>query len=207
MKISELKAQAKQDISKTQQGMLILDELINDGVASAASAACGVGQLVVGGPMSVGLVDVYEKNARGEKSKVGDLFSGFNNFGRTFVGYLLTSIFVFLWSLLLIVPGIIKALAYSMVPYLQHEDKELSGSAAIANSMVMMEGHKGKLFLLRLSFIGWDILSALTCGILYICYVGPYYHACEYRFYQAIKAENAQGTAPEEQKAPEADAQ
>ena len=98
----------------------------------------------------------------------------------------LRELYTLLWGLLLIVPGIVKSLSYAMTPYIMAEQPELSASDAIEKSMVMMEGHKLDLFLLHLSFIGWDILAAITAGIGNLV-LNPYKNAAITAFYQELK--------------------
>lgn len=81
---------------------------------------------------------------------------------------------IFLWSLLLIIPGIIKSYEYRMVPYLLAENPNISEEEAFRYSKQMMDGQKFETFVLELSFIGWDILSACTLGLVGIFYVQPY---------------------------------
>lgn len=95
------------------------------------------------------------------------LLVGFkNNYVRSLVTALLRSVYIFLWSLLLIIPGIIKAYAYSMSFYLLNKEPELQHSDAITKSKDYMNGHKMDIFLLHLSYIGWFFLSLFTAGIL-----------------------------------------
>ena len=82
--------------------------------------------------------------------------------------------YVFLWSLLLIVPGIVKGYEYRMIPYLLAENPRLSKAEAFRLSKQMMDGEKGHAFLLDLSFIGWVLLTVCTCGLLGLFYVAPY---------------------------------
>lgn len=121
---------------------------------------------------------------------------GLNTLGRAFTGgsYLncvktlfLRDLYVFLWSLLLVVPGVIKALEYSQVEYLLAEDPSLSTKEALARSKEMMVGNKWKYLVLLLSFIGWHILSALTFGLLEVFFVHPYELLTEGAFYEAIR--------------------
>lgn len=81
---------------------------------------------------------------------------------------------IFLWALLLIVPGIVKMYEYYMVPYILAENPDMEYKAALQMSRDMMDGNKWKTFVLGLSFILWDILGALTLGIVEILYVQPY---------------------------------
>ena len=91
--------------------------------------------------------------------------------------------------MLFIIPGIVKAYAYRMVPYILKEHPELSGTQAITLSRRMMKGNKGDAFVLDLSFIGWILLSALTFGILHLFYVGPYIQATDAELYKVVRAD------------------
>ncbi len=111
---------------------------------------------------------------RGEDPPFGDLFSTFRTYGAVVKAMFLRDLYTFLWSLLFIIPGVIKGLAYMMVPYIIYENPHLTASQALDVSEKMTDGYKGDLFVLGLSFIGWNMLSALTGGILGIFYVNPY---------------------------------
>jgi len=118
------------------------------------------------------------------------LFDGFKgerylrNVAQMFLKYL----FIFLWTLLLIVPGIIKTFSYAMVPFILADDAiELGEESSITVSRRMMHGHKGELFVLYLSFIGWMLLSMLTLGVLWLLYVGPYFEQTRAIFYEKVK--------------------
>ena len=142
--------------------------LIVSGIVSAASGVtCGIAALVVGGPLEYGCIRVYLRVVRheDEHAEIKHLFKGFaGKIGQTFVVELLVFIYTFLWSLLLIIPGIIKSYAYSATMYLVHE-KDLSGNEAITASRRLMRGRKWKLFCLDLSFIGWYIVGFLCLGV------------------------------------------
>jgi len=116
---------------------------------------------------------------------IEDMFYGFQTFVPSFVLQLLTTIFVLLWLLLFIVPGIIKALAYSMAPYILADNPEMSGLDAINASKEMMQGHKGRLFCLLFSFIGWFLLAILTFGVGFI-FLAPYVATAKAEFYQDL---------------------
>lgn len=90
------------------------------------------------------------------------------------IGMLMMDMYIFLWSLLLIIPGIVKAYEYRMVPYLLADNPNMPYRDALETSSRMMEGNKWDAFVLDLSFIGWNILSVLTFGLLGIFYVNPY---------------------------------
>ena len=99
----------------------------------------------------------------------------------------LRSLYTFLWGLLCIIPGIYKGYEYRMIPYLLTEYPDIDKDRAFAISKQMMYGYKMKAFLLDLSFIGWWLLNTLTCGLLGIFFVGPYYHSTAAAFYEALK--------------------
>ena len=120
--------------------------------------------------------------------KVERLFDGYKDFLRIFGTILLEAVYVLLWTLLLIVPGIIKAISYSQTYYVMKDNPELSFNAAIERSMAMMEGYKMQYFLLRLSFIGWILLGIISCGILFL-WVNPYISATDAHFYEYVKEE------------------
>jgi uncharacterized membrane protein len=150
----------------------------------------GLAQFVLGGPVMLGLKTFFLKLDRRQPAKFDDLFSQFDNFGNGFLLALLTGIFVFLWTLLLIVPGIIAAYSYAMAPYLMADDPKLGAMDAIRASKQMMKGHKSRLFWLNLSFIGWALLSALTLGIGYL-WLTPYIEATTACFYNELKSDTA----------------
>ena len=125
---------------------------------------------------------------KGEKDdmKIDTLFVGFQDFARALVTYLLMTIFIFLWMLLLIVPGIIMAIAYSMTFFIIAEDKNIGGYEAIKKSKQMMYGYKWKYFCLSLRFLGWALLACLTFGIG-LFWLIPYMQSTFYNFYLDIK--------------------
>lgn len=110
----------------------------------------------------------------------------FANWGRNALGMLLMMIFTILWTLLLIIPGIIKAFAYALTPYILVDKPELSPNQAIDLSVKMMKGHKFDLFYLHLSFLGWGVLSVFTLGIGLI-WLMPYMMTAQAAFYQDVK--------------------
>ena len=123
-----------------------------------------------------------------EPFKVETLFDGYKDFMRIFGTTLLMNVYIFLWTLLFIFPGIIKSISYSQTYYVLKDNPELKFNEAIERSMEMMEGHKMQYFLLMLSFIGWIILIILTCGILSL-WVTPYMNATFANYYEYVKEE------------------
>ena len=125
----------------------------------------------------------------GDNQVTNNMFKiGYGNLLRNVGGMLLVGVFTFLWTLLLIIPGIIKSLAYSMTPFILKDYPELSANQAINLSMKMMEGRKFDLFYLYLSFIGWGILALLTLGIGSL-WLMPYMYTSMASFYQNVKNE------------------
>lgn len=124
---------------------------------------------------------------RGEYPSVGEMFAGFRMYTPAMLTTLLRDLFVFLWTLLLVVPGIVMGYAYSMSEYIIYENPRLSPTRALEMSKVMTSGYKGDLFLFDLSFLGWQILSLFTLGILGIVYVNPYYDTAHAGMYDMLK--------------------
>ena len=114
------------------------------------------------------------------------MFQHFDKFWAAFKVSFFTGLFTFLWSLLLIIPGIIKGLGYSMAMYILAENPDMPALEALKKSQEMMDGHKMELFVLYLSFIGWFLLTAVTCGIASL-YVTPFVNATMVNFYLNIK--------------------
>lgn len=155
---------------------------------SGASYPLVVGLIIVG-PLTVGfcyyLIDIVETNHKGDNYEL--LLEGFKKSLMTsIVSNILVMVFVFLWSLLLIIPGIIKAFSYSMTPYIIAENPEIDAMAAIDKSREMMHGNKARLFFLYLSFIGWFILSAFTFGIG-LFFLIPYVQTTVANFYVDLR--------------------
>ena len=119
---------------------------------------------------------------------LGDMFKGFSSdFGQNLLIGLMTAIFTALWSLLLIVPGIVKAYSYSMVYYIKADHPEYDWRQCIAESQAMMNGHKMDLFILDLSFIGWMIVGSLCLGVGTL-WVSAYMEAARAHFYESIQS-------------------
>ena len=141
-------------------------------------------------PITIGFVNAFRLLLlNGDNRLTENMFSiSFKNYFHKVWGMLLMYIFIFLWTLLFIIPGIVKAFSYAMTPYILEENPDLSANDAIDRSRAMMKGHKFDLFYLWLSFIGWGILSVLTLGIgfLWLC---PYMYTATASFYEDVKAE------------------
>ena len=137
---------------------------------------------------SIAILDYYRNSERTD-IPFGSLFDGFKHYMRVFGTTFLYTIYTFLWTLLLIVPGIIKMLSYSMTPYILKDRPELSYDAAIEESMRLMEGHKMAYFKLLFSYIGWILVCILTLGIG-IFWVQPWMSAASCAFYEDLVAED-----------------
>ena len=131
---------------------------------------------------------------REHKTNISQVFYGFQGGRYTSTVWImfLKGLYIFLWSLLLWIPGIIMNYAYMMVPYIIAENSNLDKNRVFQISRKMMKGHKWEAFVLGLSFLGWMILGALTGGIVNLFYVNPYMHATYAEFYSAVKAEALQ---------------
>ena len=149
----------------------------------------GIIGILVSGPLTLGLSICFLKLVRYEHFIFENLFDGFKNFSTALIAQLLILIFVFLWSLLLLIPGIMASYRYSMVFYILCDNPEISAMEALNRSKEMMIGSKWKLFCLHLSFIGWGLLGILTLGIGYL-WLTPYIYGSVANFYDNIKDTN-----------------
>ncbi len=146
----------------------------------------GIAVLIIGGPLDLGLMMFTLSLARKERASINQLFEGFNNFGTALLAYLLMSIFILLWTLLLIIPGIIAAFAYAMTFFIIADEPSIGPLAAITKSKEMMHGHKWKLFCLHWRFFGWLLLCILTLGIGFF-WLYPYMEVSFAKFYEDIR--------------------
>lgn len=142
--------------------------------------------LLVGGLMNLGIVDYFQRLNYQQRAPMGVLFSHVSQYKEAFLANLLIYIYIALWSLLLVIPGIVKAYSYSMTFFIMQENPGISASEAIRESRQLMRGHKMELFLLELSFLGWAVLSMLTLGIGYF-FLNPYFVATKIAFYDSIR--------------------
>ena len=150
---------------------------------------------------SVFVFNVLEVGCRGffsrsmtEDPELGLIADGFTqNYWNCVKTQFLKSLFIGLWSLLFVIPGVIKAYEYRMVPYLLAEHPEMSSGEIFARSKEMMQGNKWDTFVLDISFVGWVLLSGITLGILYIFWVGPYIAATDAALYHRISGKDTYG--------------
>ncbi|HXB30616.1 MAG TPA: DUF975 family protein [Puia sp.] len=141
--------------------------------------------LILGGPFALGAAIFSLSISRGKEPMLEQIFQGFNRFSDAFIAYVLILVYVFLWTLLLIVPGIIAALGYSMTFYIMTDDPLIKPQDALKKSKSMMNGHKMKLFYLCFRFFLLALLCLLTLGIGFLWLI-PYVHVTFAKFYDDI---------------------
>lgn len=184
---------------------------IGPGGVAITSSPSWLYLLLVAGPFSLGLVAFFMGLFRNQETQINRVFEGFEQFGKAFVLSLVMGIFIFLWALLFIIPGIIAAFRYSQAFYIMRDNPQLSAMECLNESKRLMAGNKAKIFTLSLSFIGWAILAAIPSGIyssLFIdlneiptffdslmtfvlsagfLWVGAYYYTALLAFYELLK--------------------
>lgn len=175
----------------------VLATLVYVIVVTAATSLLGLvpvagnlaASLFIAAPLDFGFTIVFLNYMRGidRDDMVGKPFMCFREYGRFLGVSVLYTVYIMLWTLLFIIPGIIKSYAYAMTPYIMHENPQLSADDCIEASKKMMDGNKGKLFLLDLSFIGWALLCILTLGIG-LLWLSPYMECSHAKFYEELKA-------------------
>ncbi len=153
-------------------------------VASAVGIAVDV--LLIN-PVEFGCRNFFRRNLD-EPAKLSSLTFAFDkNYKNAVKTAFFKDLFIWLWSLLFVIPGIIKAYEYRLVPYIFAENPDMKYSDILAESSKLMKGNKWKTFVLDLSFIGWELLSLCTCGLLSIFYVDPYKLQTDAALYEALK--------------------
>ena len=184
---SDLKAKAKEQI-KGNIGILFVCALLIFLIIGAAGITF-IGPVLIAPAFFIGMIMIYLNLTKNQKPEVGDIFKGFNLFGKALWLTIITGFFISLWSILLYIPGIIKAISYSMAPYILAENPNMTAREALNESKRITNGHKMDLFVLELSFIGWGLLVFITAGIAAI-YVAPYMQATMTNAYNAIKGQS-----------------
>lgn len=190
-----LRAKARQSLGggifQTTWLLMLVVFLIISVVESAISFT-GIGLLILAGPLEYGVARILVSTSRGNKDiDFTSLIAGFKeDAGNTILLGILKSVFVALWSLLFVIPGIIKSYSYSMSAFIQQDAENKDWRECLNKSRAMMNGKKWKLFCLDLSFIGWYILGSLCFGIG-VLFVIPYNQQARAEFYEELKKENA----------------
>lgn len=194
----ELRAKARQKLGGgifSTNWLLALLAIVIVSVIMSAVSFTAVGVLILVGPLSFGLAAFFLSLARGkEQGDLADLFKGFTEGGfvRLLLLGLLEEVFVFLWTLLFIIPGIVKSYSYSQAIYLAYDHPDWDWKQCIDESRRIMNGYKWKLFVLDLSFIGWYIVGMLACGIG-VLWVDPYRQAARTEFYEELTRATVEG--------------
>jgi uncharacterized membrane protein len=180
-------------------GVAILSYLVYSLIYGAVSSFTGIGGLIVGGPLVIGYIAIILTIVRGGDAKIEQMFDNFSGrFVSNMALFVLQYLYTFLWTMLFIIPGIVKGYSYAMSYYIQCDHPEMGANEAITRSREMMNGHKWQLFCLHFSFIGWILLSMLTCGLL-LFMVTPYMNAATAEFYEKLKRDEmiAMGINPD----------
>lgn len=192
MNREKLKSNAKQQI-KGKIAILLGITLIISLISTAISLILSfipfgslLSAIIVTPAFTLSLVRIYLNVAAGKTPVVNDSFSGFDDFWAAFKVNFLTGLFTFLWSLLFVIPGIIKSYSYSMSMFILAENKGKPALECINESIAMTDGHKMELFELGLSFIGWYFLGIITFGIAFI-WIIPYWELTFVNAYHSLK--------------------
>jgi uncharacterized membrane protein len=190
MSRSELRARARQQLGGSIFATPWLLALVACLLVSAATSISGVvfvGPLLLIGPLQVGMASFFLSLARGSQNvDMERLLDGFKkDVGGNLLLGLLYSIFLALWSLLFVIPGIVKAYAYSLCFYLKNDHPDYDWKKSLDESQRLMKGHKMELFLLDLSFLGWIIVGSICCGIG-VLWVYPYMATTRANFYEGL---------------------
>ena len=200
---AELKENAKRFFKFNYWKMVVasiaLTIAIGGGASSSSSNVKDASSIMIIGLIAV-LIGIFVLNAlevggrrffvvsHYQKAELGELGYGFSQaYGNVTLTMFLRQLFTFLWSLLFVIPGIIKSYEYRMIPFILAENPDTPYKDAFEMSKKMMMGNKWDAFVLDLSFIGWFILTGITCGILGVFYVNPYKYMTDAELYVALK--------------------
>lgn len=188
----ELRAKAREHLGGgifQNQWLLTLVAILIVSLLESAGSAFFIISLIIAGPLEYGLCRIFCRTARtGEPVNFSNLFTGFtDDFANALLLGLLKGIFVLLWSLLLIIPGIVKNYAYSMASFIQQDSPNKDWKYCLDESQKMMKGNKMKLFLLDLSFIGWYLLGMLCLGIGVLCSLNLIIHRQKQNFMNRLR--------------------
>ena len=157
---------------------------------SAFAVIAVIGLLIkifLANPIELGGVTFFTENIETGPVPFSTIKRGFQNYGHNFVVLFLRDLYLILWLMLFVVPGLVKMYSYRMVPYILAEHPELSANEVITRSREMMNGNKWQSFKLDLSFIGWILLSCLTLGIVHIFWTGPYMESTQAALYLKLR--------------------
>jgi uncharacterized membrane protein len=169
-------------------GTFLVYILINVGMNAPTSyfPPYGLISLIISGPMSLGVAGFALSISRNGDARLEQIFDGFYRFSIALKTYLLMILFILLWAILLIIPGIIAALSYSMTFYILADNESIGAMEALEKSKAMMYGYKWKFFCLNLRFLLWSLLCILTLGIGFLWLI-PWMNVTIAKFYGDIK--------------------
>ena len=189
MENTDLMQSARESL-KGKWGLAIATFIIYSIILGAAGSIRSPGSLIsllIGGPFALGAATFSLNLSRGQDARLEQIFQGFNRFGTSLGAYLLMLLYVLLWTLLLIIPGIIAALSYSMTFYILSDDQTIKAEDALKKSKAMMDGYKLKLFYLGLWFFLLSLGCILTLGIGFFWLI-PFVHISMAKFYDDVKS-------------------
>ena len=146
-------------------------------------------KIFLANPVNVGGCAFFTGNAENAPAPFSLMKTGFQNYGHTFVTLFLRDLYLMLWSLLFLIPGIIKAYSYRMVPYILADNPDMPANEIITRSREMMDGNKWQAFVLDLSFLGWVLLGILTLGLGFVLWTGPYMQSTYAALYLKLRNE------------------
>ncbi|MCI5606188.1 MAG: DUF975 family protein [Treponema sp.] len=173
------------DSTNIQEMAILIEDVSN----SATSSIAAFVQMLVEAVLEMAALAFFLKMSRSPDTVFfTDFIEGFNSWLRAILACLWNFLWVFLWSLLFIIPGIIKGIAYSQIYYILSEFKNVSVTKAMKISIAITKGHKADIFVSYLSFIGWDILAAIPCGLGYLWLI-PYKKMTFINIYHALMKE------------------
>lgn len=155
------------------------------GMVVTVAGAFLIIKLIIGCAVTIGYIRYHLALMDGMTPGLGELFSGFSIWSKAFLLQLLQGIYLFGWTMLFVIPGIIKTYSYAMSSYIMAEHPDMSPNEAITASRTLMDGNKWRLFCLDFSFIGWKLLVCITCGIGAIP-LEPYIASSHAAFYREI---------------------
>ncbi len=193
----EIKTRAKDQLGNSIFGsnwliavLVLLIIGVVSGAIGAIPAVGAVATLIIGGPLGYAGAYMFLKQTRdGQKMELSDILVGFkNDAAQNILLNIMMSIFIALWSLLFVIPGIVKTYSYSMAYFIKIDHPEYTWRQCIDESRKMMDGHKAELFVQDLSFIGWMIVGTLCLGIGTL-WVASYMQAARSQFYESIRPE------------------
>ena len=163
------------NIMKNNWIMAFVIVLIYSVISAALSTiTSGIGILLLSSSLFIALYNCFINAYYGKGYEVSHMLQGWDKgISNRLILSLLKTLYIFLWSLLFFIPGIIKTYSYTLAEFISREHPEKTATECLNESRKLMNGHKMELFLLDFSFFGWMLLSVLTCGILYI-WVLPY---------------------------------